>query len=260
MRWHRIKTVLLHSRYHLAHSMETWMDVFWYPFIQVLVFGLIALYFAEGGGAERSQHIILGLVLWQVIAVGQYSVSLSVMWEVWSHSFSNLFISPLTMKEFMAGQMIVSFLKAVVVFLMAAILGGMFFKFSVFSLGWWLVIYFLELLVFAWASGMFILGLIFRYGVDIQSLAWSLIYLVQPLGAVFYPVEILPLWLQRIAYFFPTTFIFGAARSQLKGVIDWQQIHLATGVNLIYIVFGYWFMMRMLKRSKEAGAFVRMEV
>ncbi len=261
MSWKRIKTVLLYSWYHLIHSVETWADVIWYPFIQILVFGMIAMYFAAGGeGGSKGEHIILGLLLWQLVAVGQYSVSLGMLWDVWSQSFSTLFITPLKMREFMVGQILVSGAKAVTVFLLGAVLGIWFYKFNIFVLDWWLVLYFINLMMFAWSSGMFILGLIFRFGVTIQSFGWSLIYLVQPLGAVFYPVSVLPAGIRWISYMFPVTYVFEAARRQLdSGVVDINLIIMAVLMNLVYFVLNVLFMKKMFSRARITGEFVRME-
>src|SRR3989344_8755611 len=103
MRWYRIRTISLHSWYHLTHSRETLVDLFYGPIMQIFVFGFIATYFAQSGTSQAT-IIILGFIFWTVVAISQYSISLGMMWEVWSKSFSTLFITPLSMGEFVAGH------------------------------------------------------------------------------------------------------------------------------------------------------------
>ena len=260
MNWQRIRAIILHSWYHLNHSMETWIDLFWFSFINILVFGMVAVYSTQGGRRENADVVILGLILWNVVYAGQSSVTMSVLWEIWSKSLSSLFISPLTIEEFLVAQMIGGVVKAATIFFITAIVGIIFYHFSIFTLGFMLVIYFVELLVFAWASGIFILGLIFRFGTDIQSLAWGLIYLAQPLGAVFYPVTLLPEPFRHLAYALPVTYVFEAARSQLfYGTVETNLLLYATVLNIGYFIVCYWFMKKMLAWGMESGAFARME-
>lgn len=260
MNLRRINTIILHSWYHLSHSLETVIDLFWYSTIQIIVFGFVALYFNESGNSQAT-IILLGLFFWEIVQVGQYSISIGALWEIWSRSFSNLFITPLTLTEFLIGQMISGFIKSIAVFVLMAIVGIVFYNFSVFNLGLLVLsISFLELLVFSWAAGLFILGIIFRYGRSIQSLAWSLIFLIQPISAVFYPVDVLPKTLQKIAFTIPTTYIFEVIRLKFaSGRVEWNYLAIATILNLVYFVLSFWYIQLMFNRSKETGDFARME-
>ena len=260
MNFKRVRTITLHSWYHLNHSVETWVDLFWFSTIQIIVFGLMATYFIQTGNTANAQIILLGLVLWGVIVVGQYSVTIGALWEIWSKSFSNLFITPLTLTEFVTGHMIGGFFKASAVFLITSLLTIPLFDFSIFSLGPLLILFFLELIIFSWSAGMFIFGLILRFGTNIASLGWGLIYIVQPLAAVFYPLEVLPRSIRWLSFTFPVTYIFETARHLLTTrEVLWAYILYASVLNIIYFILSYWFMNKMLIRGKRTGAFARME-
>ncbi len=259
MHWYRIRTIALHSWYHLTHSRETFVDLFYGPIVQIFVFGFIATYFAQAGTSQAT-IIILGFVFWTIVTIAQYSISLGMLWEVWSKSFSTLFITPLTMKEFILGHIVGSIFKCTVVFLFLAVAANFFYHFSVFSLGGWLLIYITEMMMFGWAIGMFVNGLIIRFGTNIQSLAWGVLMLFQPLGATLFPVDILPYWLQRIAWCIPLTYIFEAARSHLfQQLLRLDLLFWGFVANLIYLSFGVWFLSRMYHWARETGEFARME-
>lgn len=259
MSWGRIKAVMLHSWYHLNHSVETWVDLFWFSLINIFVFGLITLYFLQGDSL-MSGYMLMGLILWGALYVGQYSITVGALWEIWSRSFTSLFISPLSMGEFILGHMIGGLLKSVSVLLFTGVISIIFYDFSIFSLGWFLIIIVIELMIFAWASGIFILALIMRFGTTIQPLAWGLIFLVQPLSAVFFPVEVLPSSVRWISFALPVTYVFEAARDKLAyGFINWPFIFIATVLNMFFFLASIWFVQNMLDRGKKTGSFARME-
>ena len=256
----RIKTSILHSWYHFRHSMETWVDVFWNSALQMLVFSFIAAAFVGTTNELYGAYIVVGMILWNIVWSAEYAMTIGVLWEIWSHSFSTLLISPLTLEEFLLGQAVSSLIKAIISVIVTATIGAIVFHFSLLTLGWPLIIYFIELFMFGGASGMIVLSLILRWGTDVQSLAWSLIFLVQPFGAVFYPVEILPIQIRWIAYVVPTTYIFETIRGQLRdGSVNVNYLFIGTGLNIVYLIFSYVFLRTTFSASKKSGAFARME-
>ena len=256
----RVNTVLLHTWFHFTHSMETWVDLFWNPVIDMLIFIFIAGALDISGNRTLGTSLILGKIFWNIIWDGQYGITVGALWEIWARSFSSLFITPLTMTEFIVGQMISSVIKSFVSFVVAASMGFIFFHFSVVTLGWMLPVYFALLLLFGWAVGFLVLALIFKHGMNVQSLSWSLVFLVQPFGGVFYPVSVLPKILQNFAYCFPTTYIYEAMRQQLStGFIDWHLIAWGFLVGSIYFIGGISVFHWIFTQSKKNGSFVRME-
>jgi len=258
MSWPRIKTVLLHSWYHAMHSPETWADLVWFTFINILVFGLLSKVLGQNSQTFVSM-LMLGYVFWEIIRVAQYSVSISILWEIWAKSFSSLFITPLTLAELMVGQMISATVKTFMVFLLTAGLSALFFNFSVFLLGPMLLLYGMILLWFAFAAGIFITGMLFRYGTNLAALAWSLIYIVQPISAVFYPVEALPASIRWISYLSPVTYVMESSRSQLStGNVNWAYLGLATLITAFYFIASWRYMDMMYTHSKRTGSFARL--
>jgi len=256
----RIKAILLHAWYHLNHSVETWIDLFWFSLINIFVFGLITIYFVQEGNTQQVAYILQGLILWGVIYTGQYSITVGALWEIWSKSFSSLFISPLTLDEFVIGHMLGGLFKSIAVFLITAGVSLALYNYSIFQLGWILILFYFELLIFAWSAGIFILSLILRFGTNIQSLAWGLVFLVQPISAVFFPVDVLPQQIRWLSYAFPVTYIFEAARSKIStGLINWQYIAYATLLNIVFFFLCYLLMKKMMQRGRETGSFARME-
>lgn len=260
MSTHRIFIVLIHTWHHFTHSMETWVDLFWNSIMQMLVYVFIALVFASNANVESTRSLIMGAIFWNVIWTAQYSVCVGALWEIWSRSFSSLFITPLTLGEFLIGQMVSGFIKSILVFALTAAMAAGFYHFSVFDLGWMLPISYVLFMIFAWGLGMLILSMIFRYGTEVQALSWAIVFLVQPLGGVFYPVDVLPVTLRWAAYGMPTTYIFESMRYYLKyGVIPWEQVGIGTALSVAFLVVGYAVLRISHRRALVSGAFARME-
>ena len=55
------------------------------------------------------------------------------------------------------------------------------------------------MMLFGWAIGLIIAGLVIRLGLGAESLAWAAIFFIQPFSAVYYPIETLPVAVRWIA-------------------------------------------------------------
>src|SRR3990167_5399932 len=228
----RIKSLLWHNWYYQKRSLEAWVDVFWWSTIAIVVFGLIALYFAQNE-AVKTQIILLGILFWEIPRVAQLSISLGVLRDVWSRNLSNLFTTPLSVGEFLAAQMIVGFLKSFSVFIIISVIAFVVYDFSIYRLGLELPIHFINLRLF---------------------------FLLQPVAAVFYPTEVMPKFMQKIALLLPLTYVFEGARQKLfTGVTNVDYILIAIVGNIIYFVIAYIYFIKMFKRARESGMFARLE-
>ena len=65
----------------------------------------------------------------------------------------------------------------------------------------------------SWAVGIFVAGLLLRNGLGAESMAWTIMFLFLPLTCVYYPVAVLPDWLQYVAWALPPTYVFEGMRA-----------------------------------------------
>ena len=85
--------------------------------------------------------------------------------------------------------------------------------------------------------GLLVTSGLLRYGPAFENIAWSSLFLLAPLGCVYYPLSILPEWLQILAKFLPLVYIFEEVRSiLLNNVVNYTNIISALKLNLIYFV------------------------
>jgi ABC-2 type transport system permease protein len=90
-----------------------------------------------------------------------------------------------------------------------------FFGFNLYGLGFALAAFFLNLILTSWSVGVFVSGVIMRNGLGAENLAWTIMFLLMPLSCVYYPVSVLPYWLQIVAWSLPPTYVFEGMRALL---------------------------------------------
>jgi ABC-2 type transport system permease protein len=95
------------------------------------------------------------------------------------------------------------------------LLALIFFHFNVYSLGLPLIAFFCNLIFTSWSVGIFVSGLVLRHGLGAESIVWTLMFAMMPLACIYYPVSVLPLWLQYVAWAMPPTYVFEGMRALL---------------------------------------------
>jgi len=260
MSFKRVLAVLQQEYYLTIHSMETIFDVFIYSFISLFIFGFISNYLVGGENLTAARYLLLGLLLWEVVRIVQYSISMGSMWNIWSRNLSNMFIAPLSVIEYFTAHTLSGIAKAGLVLIIDAAITSIIFQFHFLDLGIMVVAYFLLLAWFGFSTGIAIIGVIFRFGTRIQAFSWGIVPILQPLTAAFFPVSVLPKPLQALAWSFPTTYVFEAARFQLDtGQVDWRLLIFAILLNCVYVVAAVAIFSRLFQASRDSGQFARNE-
>ena len=259
--WSRIWAVLLQEVYITARSVEVIVDLPFWSLVTAIVFGFVTMFLSTVMDVTVARYLYLGTLMWEVIRITQYSMSLGALWNVWSHNFSNMFIAPLSMTEYVIAQMLSAVAKAVVLCGLVSFIAAYAFNLNLFSIGFGnLALLFLNLLWFAYSIGLFVLGIILRLGTRIQALAWGLILIFQPLTAAFYPLEVMPPVLQAVARLLPPTSVFEAARASLGSPgVPWDDVLVAAAQTSSISAYRCGFFHYMYRRSRQTGQFARNE-
>ena len=66
-----------------------------------------------------------------------------------------------------------------------------------------LAAFFANLLVMGACVGRLMASLVLRFGLGAESLAWLGVFLMAPISAIYYPVDVLPVRLRHITLCFP---------------------------------------------------------
>jgi ABC-2 type transport system permease protein len=257
--WSRIKGVMIQEGYITRRESALWFDLLIFSAMSVIVFGLLSQYLTQHSNSDAATNVILGMLLWEVLRINQYSVSLNSMWNMWSHNLTNIFITPVSIAEYIIANCAISLLKTAGVFAIISIISSFIFNFNILSIGVpTFLLGFTILSVFAWSVGWLLLGLVFRYGTSIQAVTWGAIMFFQPLTATFFPVSVLPGWLQAVAYLFPPTYVFEASRNAVStGQVDWQLFIPGLALTVVWGFISVSGFVAIFHRSRVIGQFAR---
>jgi ABC-2 type transport system permease protein len=196
--------------------------------------------------------------LWDILFRGQLGFSLSFLEEMWSRNFGNLMISPLRPAEFVLALMIMSVIRLAISTIPVALLAIAFFGFNLFGLGLALAAFFVNLLLTSWAVGIFVSGLVLRNGLGAENMAWSIMFIFLPLTCVYYPVAVLPHWLQHVAWLLPPTYVFEGMRALVIDHVFRAGLMLeALALNVVFFVGAAAAFMALLTSARRSGALMQ---
>ena len=237
----RIGALVLRYLYLLRSSWPRLLEMLYWPIMQLILWGFITRHLATNSTwvAAAAGVFIAAVLLWDVLFRSQLSFSLSFLEEVWSRNLANLFISPLRPHELVIALISISMIRTLVGILPAALLAIPLYDYSIFELGLPLLAFFTNLLVLGWALGLFVIALLLRFGQGAESLCWVAIFMLAPISAIYYPVDVLPGWLQTIAWMAPPAYVFEGMRAiMFDGVFRIDLFMGAIALNLIYLILG----------------------
>jgi len=201
--------------YLLRSSWPRLLDLIYWPTVQMLMWGFLQLYVAQNASffAKAGGVFIGSVLLWDILFRGQLGFSISFLEEMWSRNLANIMMSPLRPVEFLCALMIMSVVRLSIGMVPVSLLAIAFFGFNLWGLGLALAAFFANLILTSWAIGIFVAGLLLRNGLGAESMAWTIMFLFLPLTCVYYPVEVLPDFLQVIAWALPPTYVFEGMRA-----------------------------------------------
>ncbi|OGH52447.1 MAG: hypothetical protein A3G13_00545 [Candidatus Levybacteria bacterium RIFCSPLOWO2_12_FULL_37_7] len=252
----RVWAMIIRYTIYLRHNYDRLTDLFYWPALDLFIWGLTGLYIAKL--SNNSSHYLLiilsGLVFWIVVWRSQYEITTNLLSEMWDRNIVNIFASPLKVSEWILAVMVFGFLKTIVSVSFSSILSFIFYRFNIFSFHWLLIPFILSLLATGWAGGFLVAAFIIRYGMKLQTLAWAGIALIAPFSAIYYPVSVLPSWAQTVSLLIPSTYIFESIRDILfTGTVHYDKLVTSFILNAIYLILSLWFFVAMFGKSKKLG-------
>ena len=262
MKFHRIYALFMRHFYLFKRSFPRLMDIFFWPTISILTWGFLTTYLTNVNlNSVNIVSILLGAIMfWEFLQRFQNGVSITFLEEVWERNILNIFVTPITVGEFLSATTLLGLLRMVCVFFVMFVISILLYHFNIFSLGLAFIPFMAILMLFGFALGVFNMAVILRFGTQAQILAFSLVFLFQPFSAVFYPVSALPSYVQWLSWLLPSTYVFEGMRSILTGgLIDVQPLVLGSILAVLYATLMVMFFYRMFAYVKKQGKLLKLE-
>jgi len=237
----RIGGLCLRHLYILRGSWLRLLEMAYWPVINVVMWGFTSQFLAGVSSwvAQAGGLLIAAVLMWDVMFRGNLGVALSFLEEMWSRNLGYLSVSPLRPGEMVAAILAMSLVRTLIGVLPAALLAIPLYHFSIFSLGLPLLAFWSLLLMMGWAMGLLVSAMVLRFGLGAESLAWVLIFAIGPLAGVYYPISVLPGWLQPVAWALPPAYVFEGMRAvMVEGVVRTDLLLSALALDGLYLLVG----------------------
>jgi ABC-2 type transport system permease protein len=253
----RVGAMVLRNWYLLRSSWPRIVDLIYWPAVQVLMWGFLQLYLIDktSMAAQAGGAFIGAVLLWDILFRGQIGFSISFLEEMWSRNLANLMMTPLRPSELIAALMVMSVVRVLIGLVPVTIMAIVFFGFNFWALGFAVPAFFGNLILTSWSIGLIASGLVLRKGTGAEGLAWSMTFLLLPLACVYYPLSILPVWLQWIAVALPPTHVFEGLRTLvLENRFDGVAMLTAFLLNIVYFAAAATAFGLLLRSARKSGS------
>ena len=245
----------------IKSSFPRILDLIYWPTIQIILWGFISKFFSIYSNyySDALGVILTCAILYDILFRSSISFNMLFLEEIWSRNFTNLFIAPLKLKEIIVALIFTALVRTLIGLVPAILLTSPLFGVSILNLGLPLILLFLSLYIFGITLGLFVSAGLIRFGPSFENIAWSSLFLLAPLGCIYYPIEILPNFFQIIAKSLPLVYIFDEARNiLLNGFINYENLRQAYYLNLAYLSFGIFLFYSSFLKARIKGTLINM--
>jgi ABC-2 type transport system permease protein len=257
---HRIGAMILRYWYLLISSWPRLLELVYWPALQIVTWGFLQSYIAQNAGffARAGGTFIGAIILWDILFRGQLGFSISFLEEMWARNLGNLMMSPLKPIEFLISLMIMSLIRLAIGVIPMTLLAMFFFDFNLYGFGLPLIAFFCNLIFTSWSIGIFVSGLVLRNGLGAESIVWTMMFGILPLACVYYPVTVLPHWLQYVAWALPPTYVFEGMRGLLIDHVFRADLMVdALLINAVLLIVSFAIFLGLLNSARRAGSLIQ---
>ena len=261
MNWGKVFALSLRHIYLIKGSFPRILDLIYWPTIQIFLWGFISKFFTLSSSYfENTVGIILSAaILYDFLFRSSISYNMMFLEEIWSRNFTNLFIAPIKISEIITALTFTAIFRTLIGLIPAALIAIPLFSVSIFKIGAPLIFLLITLYIFGVTLGLLVTAGLVRFGPSFENIAWASLFFLAPLGCIYYPIEILPEWLQVIAKILPLVHIFEEMRNILiHDIINYSQILKAIFISFLYFLIGILIFYLSYNGAKNRGTLINM--
>jgi ABC-2 type transport system permease protein len=256
----RTAAIVLRQFYLMRGSPARVLPMFAWVAIDIVLWGFITRYLntVSAAGFNLVPALLGAVLLWDFLTRVMHGVTTAFFEEVWSRNFMNIFATPLSISEYVAGLVLTSISTSAVALMVMLVLASVLFRLSWFVYGVLLIPFLLVLFLFGVALGIFGCAVVLRFGPAAEWLIWPIPALLSPLACVFYPLSVLPGWMQSLARLLPPSYIFEGMRKVVAGgAASGGALLWSAALALLYILLALWIFTRVYRHAVRTGLIAR---
>lgn len=202
--------------YHLTRRYISWVIVF--NFYALTTSATVALIGVAAGDYQLTLTLVVGALLWNFLSILYSEIAMSIAYERWEGTLEYTFMAPVSRLVHLSGVSLYALLNSIG-HTLVILLGLLLFthlKLTGANLPGVLVVLLVSTLAFI---GLGLMAAVLpvmnpERGAEATNIFQGLLLLV---SGVYYPVEVLPRWIQPLSYISPATYTLSASR-KLMGI------------------------------------------
>jgi ABC-2 type transport system permease protein len=260
MRTRRVFAILVRQFYLYRGSPARVLSLFAWIAIDIVLWGFISRYLntVASPGYNFVPALLGAVLLWDFFTRVMQGVTMAFFEDVWSRNFLNIFGSPISITEYVTGLVLSSIATSSVGLLAMLVLAGAIFRLDLFLYGVPALPFLAVLFLFGVALGIMASALVMRLGPSADWFIWPIPALISPFAGVFYPLDVLPQWMQFVARCVPPAYVFDNLRRLVKGgAVSPVQLIAGSVLAIAYILLACFIFTQTYRTVVRTGLIAR---
>ena len=260
MNFTRVGAIVMRQLYLYRGSPQRILPMFAWVAIDILLWGFITRYLNQvsHSGFNFVPALLGAVLLWDFLTRIMQGVTMAFFEDVWSRNFLNFFATPLRTSEYLSGLVLIGVTTSLLGLAAMLALAWAAFGLSFLSLGAALAPFLMVLFLTGIALGIFGAGIVLRLGPASEWLIWPIPTIVSPFAGVFYPISVLPAWMQVISKALPLSYVFAGMRDVVAGrPVPWDQLAIGGALSVAYVILACAFFASVYRYAIRTGLIAR---
>jgi ABC-2 type transport system permease protein len=260
MRPGRAAAIVLRQVYLLKGSPARVVPLFAWVAIDMVLWGFITRYLSgiSAQGFRLVPTLLGAVLLWDFLTRLMQGVTMAFFEDVWSRNFLNVFATPLRISEYLTGLVATAICTSLLGLVVMLAVASLAFGLSFAAYGAALVPLLGVLFLSGIALGVFAAGIVLRLGPASEWLIWPIPTLISPFVGVFYPISVLPGWMQAVSHVLAPAYVFEGMRAVVAGrPVPMDKLALGGGLAVLYILLACAFFAAVHRYAIRTGLIAR---
>ena len=260
MRAGRVFAITLRHLYLLRGSVSRVVPIFAWVTIDMILWGFITRYLSSISlpGINVGTALLAAVVCWGFFGRVMHGVTLAFFEDVWSRNFLNIFTTPLSITEYIAGLALSSVLTSLIALSILLFMSAWLFDLSLLTHGPAIAALLLTLFLFGIALGIAGCTLVLRFGPPAEWFIWPIPAVIAPFVGVFYPLNILPDWMRAVGRCLPPSYVFENLRALIAGAeVSIVSTLPALGLAVLWLILAGLLFCGVYRRVMRSGLIAR---
>ena len=260
MRLTPISAIVLRQLYLLRGGPTRVLSLVIWVAIDIILWGFMTKYLnsVTAAGFDFVPVLLGAVLMWDFFTRVMFGVTMAFFEDVWSRNFLNVFGSPISITEYLAGLVSSSIITSTIGLLVMLALATALFGLSFVLYGGLLVPFLMVLFLFGITLGIVGSSFVLRYGPSAEWFVWPIPAILSPFAGVFYPVSTMPAWVQWIAHLLPPVYVFEGMRAIVTGgAMSLMSLVIGGALAVFYLFAASVLFTRVYRKAVRTGLIAR---